>query len=53
MEKLLKEIINGIKKYEKRENRWECIKGVGSKSYIIKRIDLLREELLDIKKSLK
>lgn len=29
MEKLLKEIKNGIKKYEEREKKWEYPKGVG------------------------
>lgn len=53
MEKLLKEIQEGIKEYAKYNNNYSFIKGKGSKAYITKRIDILREELLQIKKDLK
>ena len=60
MEKLLKEIIDGKKAYEdflkerKKSQYWISNKqGKGSKQYIIKRIDLLREQLLELKKELR
>lgn len=56
METLLKEIIRGIKEYElnqKRPYNEQASRGIGTKLYITKRIDLLREQLLEIKKELK
>ena len=55
MEELLKEIIEGKKVYDKENNHGYTLgnRGIGSKSYMIKRIDLLREKLLEIKKELK
>ena len=57
MEKLLKEIIEGKKAYEdfKKKKRTigyyiPDIRGKGSKQYVIKRLDLLREQLLELKK---
>ncbi len=52
MKDLLNEIEQGLKEYEKCKHGWG-VHGKGSKSYVTKRIDLLREKLLDIKKSLK
>jgi hypothetical protein len=51
MEQLLKEILKGVKEYN--PHCYPAIKGIGSKAYIYKRIDLLREELLELKKSIK
>jgi hypothetical protein len=56
MEELLKEIIEGKKEYEinqKRPYSEQIARGKGTKLYLTKRIDLLRERLLDIKKNLK
>lgn len=65
MKELLEEIIKGIdyrkKDRPKRSYEYngethyyiECNRGKGSKAYIIKRIDLLREKLLEEKKKLK
>ena len=53
MEKLLKEIIEGKKAYEKAKNGYVYLHGKGSKQYVIKRIDLLREQLLELKKELR
>lgn len=59
MKKLIEEIENGIKEREelvkssKYEYRTTWKTGIGSKSYIAKRIDLLREKLLEEKKRLK
>lgn len=52
MEELLKEIQQGVKEYKNNDYNYDLIKGKGSKSYITKRIDLLREKLLELKKSL-
>ena len=52
MEELLKEIIKGKKEYEQGARNSALNKGIGSKAYVIKRIDLLREQLLEIKKDL-
>lgn len=58
MEKLLKEIIEGKKAYEdhKKEKKKGWLpdkRGKGTKQYVIKRIDLLREQLLELKKELR
>lgn len=60
MEKLLKEIIDGKKAYEDFKKEKKTIdyyipdkRGKGSKQYVIKRIDLLREQLLELKKELR
>ena len=55
MEELLKEIIEGKKEYNKNKNRpydQQISRGKGTKLYLTKRIDLLREKLLEIKKEL-
>lgn len=55
MEELLKEIIEGKKAYRLNKARPysdQISRGIGTKSYLTKRIDLLREQLMDIKKSL-
>lgn len=55
MENLLKEIIEGKKEYEQNKKRpyaQQVSRGKGTKLYITKRIDLLREKLLEIKKDL-
>lgn len=55
MEDILKEIIEGIKEYkinEKRPYNMQVSRGKGTKSYVIKRIDFLREKLLDMKKEI-
>lgn len=52
MEELLKEIQQGVKEYKNNTYNHDLNKGKGSKSYITKRIDLLREKLLELKKSL-
>ena len=56
MEKLLKEIIEGKKAYDieqKKRYSEQAYRGKGTKQYIIKRIDLLREQLLELKKELR
>lgn len=56
MEKLLKEIIEGKKAYDVEKNKKYCdraARGIGTKQYVTKRIDLLREQLLEIKKELR
>lgn len=53
MEELLKEIIDGKKIYdiEKRKVYSARVsRGKGTKQYVIKRINLLREQLLEMKK---
>lgn len=55
MEKLLKEIIEGKKAYDVEKKKKYCdqaYRGKGTKQYVIKRIDLLREQLLELKKEL-
>lgn len=55
MEKLLKEIIEGMESWETEQNKRFCeqaCRGKGTKQYVIKRIDLLREQLLELKKEL-
>jgi hypothetical protein len=52
MKELINEIENGIKEYNKLTTGYNCVKGIGSKAYITKRIDLLREKLLELKKNL-
>ena len=56
MEEELKEIIKGYEVYKKeRKKDWidRASRGIGTKSYVIKRIDLLREKLLQMKKEIK
>lgn len=55
MEELLKEILEGKQILDKEQNGYnsKLIKGKGSKAYIVKRIDLLRKKLLELKKTLK
>lgn len=56
MEKLLKEIIEGKKAYRFNQARPyadQVTRGKGTKLYLTKRIDLLREKLLEIKKELR
>ena len=56
MEQLLKEIIEGKKAYRLNQARPyadQVARGKGTKLYLTKRIDLLREQLLNIKKELK
>lgn len=57
MKELINEIENGIKEYDRRKNipykdkkYSDYSRGKGTKLYITKRIDLLREKLLEIKK---
>ena len=55
MEQLLREIIEGQKAYRLNKTRPytdQVSRGKGTKSYLTKRIDLLREQLLNIKKGL-
>lgn len=55
MEQLLREIIEGQKAYKINKARTytdQVSRGKGTKLYLTKRIDLLREQLLDIKKGL-
>ena len=52
MEELLKEIIEGKKAYDAYKNSVFTLKGKGSKAYLIRRIDLLRDRLLALKQSL-
>ena len=53
--KILKQIDDGYKERKKMQKAYTYIdaRGKGSKSYLIRRIDLLRDELLRLKKSLK
>ena len=57
MKELLNDIEKGIEERNKlqKENKYYItdVQGKGSKAYIIKRIDLLREKLLEVKKELK
>ncbi len=56
MEKLIKEILEGKKAYDieqKKSYTERAGRGKGTKQYIIKRIDLVREQLLELKKELK
>lgn len=53
MEELLQEILDGTEQYKASNCNIDLNRGIGSKSYIIKRIDLLREKLLELKKDLK
>lgn len=52
MEELLKEIIEGKEAYDKSNKNRYYTKGKGSKAYIVRRIDLLRDQLLELKQSL-
>ena len=55
MEEDIKEIIKGFEAYKKEQKKdWidRTGRGIGTKSYVIKRIDLLREKLLEIKKEI-
>ena len=57
MKELLNDIEKGIEERNKLQKGKEWyiteVKGKGSKAYITKRIDLLREKLLEVKKELK
>ena len=53
LDNLMKEIIKGYEAYKKEQKKnWseQASRGIGTKSYVVKRIDLLREKLLEIKK---
>lgn len=55
MEQLLKEILEGGKAYKLNQARPysdRVSKGKGTKMYLTKRIDILREQLLELKKEL-
>lgn len=55
MEQLLKEILEGKKAYRLNQARPysdQVSRGKGTKMYLTRRIDLLREQLLELKKSL-
>lgn len=55
MEQLLKEILEGKKAYRLNQARPyldQVSRGKGTKMYLTKRIDLLREQLLELKKEL-
>ena len=55
MEELLKEIIEGKKAYRLNQAKpytEQIARGKGTKLYLTKRIDLLREKLLEMKKEL-
>jgi len=54
MEKLLQEIIDGTNTYKENHSEvyHEVSRGIGTKAYVIKRIDLLREQLLELKKDI-
>lgn len=55
MEELLREIIEGRKAYKLNQARPysdQVSRGKGTKLYVTKRIDLLREQLLNIKKEI-
>lgn len=55
MEQLLKEILEGKKAYRFNQARpysAQVSRGKGTKMYLTKRIDLLREQLLELKKEL-
>ena len=55
MEQLLREIIEGQKAFRlnnARPYKDQVSRGKGTKLYLTKRIDLLREQLLNIKKEL-
>lgn len=55
MEQLLREIIEGQKAYKINKAKpytFQVSRGKGTKLYLTKRIDLLREQLLNIKKGL-
>lgn len=53
--KYLDEIDEGLNFYLefKSERKYWTTKGKGSKSYVIRRIDLLRDNLLELKKQIK
>ena len=53
MKELLQEILDGTEQYKASNCNRSWSRGIGSKSYIIKRIDLLREKLLELKRELK
>jgi len=57
MKELLDDIEKGIEERNKLQketkHNYTDVQGKGSKAYIIKRIDLLREKLLEVKKELK
>ena len=57
MKELLNDIEKGIEEINKlqKENKYyiKDVQGKGIKAYIIKRIDLLRKKLLEVKKELK
>ena len=55
MEEDMKEIIKGYEQFKKEQKKNyfdRASRGIGTKSYVIKRIDLLREKLLQMKKEI-
>lgn len=55
MEQLLKEILQGEKAYRLNQDKpysEQVSRGKGTKLYVTRRIDLLREKLLELKKEL-
>ena len=49
---LAKEVEKAYKEAKKHDS-WECLKGVGSKAYCKRRIELLQDELLQMKEDIK
>ena len=52
MEELLKEIIEAKEIYYNWNKNSAWNRGKGSKAYLVRRIDLLRDQLLELKQSL-
>ncbi len=50
---LAKEVEKAYEEYRKHKNSYDCYKGLGSKAYAIRRIELLQDELLEMKKDIK
>ena len=50
---LAKEVEKAYEEYRKHKNSYDCYKGLGSKAYAKRRIELLQDELLKMKEDIK
>lgn len=50
---LANEVEKSYKECKKHKNSYDCYKGIGSKAYVKRRIELLQDELLKMKEDIK
>lgn len=50
---LAKEVEKAYKECKKYDNSYDCLKGLGSKAYVKRRIELLQDELKQMKNDIR